>query len=254
MHSVVRVGKYRLYGGMRLLHNRCDVFYDNPLFSELLYPNPGNLGGTKTWGRYVRQTGQVNSAFVPAKPGTAEDYQRVESTWQRDAGTREPLSSLWGGWHPVRQAPDLPWLIVCPRDEIMQYWYARSLASWQHEVTQHLAARGDSWVIRLKQDRKHRMHSKNARVLWTADQYRGVITAHSVSAIDALLAGRPAIVWGQDPTCGCGTPWQDFASTGVVNQPTVDQVKIAAETWAQTTYPTLDTERAVTCVMNSSQP
>lgn len=249
MNQQVRVGQYLMYGGMRLQHYPCDVFYDNPLFSELIYPNPGNQGGQKTWGRFVRQSGQANSAFVPAQPGTPDDYDRLQREWQRDAGTDQPFDTLWGGWRDVKQARDLPWLIVCPRDAVLQYWYGRSLASWQHEVTQHLAARGDPYVIRHKQDRKHRMHDRPSRVLWTAQAYRGIVTAHSVSAIDAILAGRPAIVWGQDPTLGCGTAWQDFVSAGVVREPDQDQVKTAAWTWARTTYPTLDTERAVACVM-----
>lgn len=249
MNNQVRVGNYKLYGGMRLRDYRCDVFYDNPLFSELIYPNAGNAEGTKTWGRYVRQSGQANSCFVPDQPGTPDDYARLESEWQRDAKTSQGLDALWGGWRDVKEQRDLPWLVVCARDEIMQYWYARSLASWITEVTQHLAARGDRYVLRPKQDRKHRMQDPNSRVLWTAAQYRGVITAHSVSAIDATLAGRPAITWGQDPTLGVGTPWPEFVATGAVRQPTQDQVKIAACTWAKTTYPTLDTERAVECVM-----
>lgn len=249
MNQQVQIGAYKLYGGMRLQHYTCDVFYDNPLFSELIYPNPGNTNGQKTWGRYVRQSGQRNRCFVPAKPGTADDYRRLQREWQRDAGTAQTFDTLWGGWRDVQEARDLPWLVVCPRDEILQYWYGRSLASWQHEITQHLDARGDRYVIRHKQDRKHRMHRRDSRVLWTADQYRGIITAHSVSAIDAVLAGRPAIVWGQDPTCGCGTPWMDFLSAGVVYEPEADEVQTAAWTWAATTYPTLDTERAVECVM-----
>lgn len=249
MNQIIRYNNYRVYGGMRLRDHPCDVFYDNPLFSELIYPNPGNSGGQKTWGRFIRQTGQTNCCFVPEQPGTEDDYLRLESEWQRDAHTRKPLSTLWGGWHEVQQAPDLPWLIVCPRDEILQYWYGRSLVSWQTEVTQHLDARGDRYQIRVKRDRKHRMHNTQDRVLWTAANYRGVITAHSVSAIDALLAGRPAVVWGQDPTCGLATSWLDFISAGVVEEPELEEVQAAAWTWAKTTYPTLETERAIECVM-----
>jgi hypothetical protein len=93
------------------------------------------------------------------------------------------------------------------------------------------------------------MHDSYSRVIHTTQGYRGIITAHSVSSIDAILAGRPSVIWGQDPTCGLATPWSEFVSTGLVREPTQDQVKIAAWTWAKTTYPTLDTERAVKCVM-----
>ena len=249
MNFQVRVGNYSLYGGMRLRDYPCNVFYDNPLFSELIYPNAGNALGTKTWGRYVRQTGQVNACFVPEHTGTLDDYARLEREWQQDAHSTQGLDSLWGGWRAVQEVTHLPWLIVCPRDEILRYWYQTSLTVWQAEVCAVLQARGDRYVIRHKRDRKHRMQDPQTRVLWTAAQYRGVITAHSVSAIDAVLAGRPAVVWGQDPTLGVGTPWPEFVVTGQVHEPTLDQVKIAAWTWAKTTYPTLDTERAVLCVM-----
>lgn len=249
MNQQVRVGAYKLYGGMRLKDYTCDVFLDNPLFSELIYPNPGNANGQKTWARYVRQSGQTNRCFVPDQAGTVADYNRLQREWQRDAQSTAGLDSLWGGWRDVQEQQHLPWLIVCPRDQILQYWYGRSLLSWQTEITQHLDARGDRYVLRPKQDRKHRMHRTDSRVLWTAAQYRGIITAHSVSSVDAVLAGRPAVTWGQDPTCGLGTPWTEFIATGTVREPTQDQVKIAAWTWAKTTYPTLETERAVKCVM-----
>lgn len=250
MNQVMRVDQWRLYGGMRLRDHPCDVFLDNPLFSELLFPNPGNPAGTKTWGRFVRQTGQRNCAFVPEQPGTPADWQRLQRAWQRAARTTQTLDAVWGGWRDVREQADLPWLIVCPRDEIMQYWYQRSLASWLTAVCAHLDHVGHGYEIRHKPDRKHRRLPEQ-RVIWSAQQYRGVITAHSVSAIDALLAGRPAIVWGQDPTLGCGTPWADFLSAGTVLEPDVQQIQTAAQTWAKTTYPTLETERAVRCVMKS---
>jgi hypothetical protein len=249
MNQVVRIGEYKVYGGMRLQNYPCDVFLDNPLFSELIYPNPGNSGGQKTWGRYVRQSGQANRAFVPAEPGTPDDYSRLQREWQRDAHTTAGMDSIWGGWRDVKEAKDLPWLIVCPRDEILQYWYHRSLASWQHEVCNLLQARGDKYELRIKRDRKYRLNGEDARIIHIAHRYRGIITAHSVSSIDAILAGRPAVIWGQDPTLGCATPWTDFLSAGIVYEPDIDEVQTAAWTWAKTTYPTLDTERAVKCVM-----
>lgn len=249
MNQQVRVGPWRLYGGMRLRDYPCDVFYDNPLFSELIYPNPGNSGGQKTWGRFVRQSGQANACFVPEQLGTQSDYDRVEREWQRDAGTTQGLDSLWGGWRDVYEDPALPWLVVCPRDQILQYWYNISLEHWLTQVEQQLQALGHAYEIRLKRDRKYRMHHSHSRVIHTAQQYRGIVTAHSVSAIDAVLAGRPAVIWGQDPTLGCGTPWSEFVLTGQVRIPNLDQVQKAACTWARTTYPTLDTERAVLCVM-----
>jgi hypothetical protein len=249
MNHEVRVGQYSLYGGMRLKQYTCDVFYDNPLFSELIYPNPGNSGGQKTWGRFVRQTGQDNPCFVPDQLGTQQDYDRLEREWQRDAHTTQGMHSLWGGWRDVREDPDLPWLVVCPRDQILQYWYNISLEHWLTQVERLLQSRGDRYRLRVKQDRKHRMADPDTRVIHTAPQYRGIITAHSVSAIDAILAGRPAVIWGQDPTLGLATPWSEFAATGQVREPRIDQVQISAWTWARTTYPTLDTERAVECVM-----
>lgn len=249
MNHQVQVGQYSLYGGMRLKQYTCDVFYDNPLFSELIYPNPGNQGGQKTWGRFVRQTGQPNPCFVPDQPGTPQDYDRLEREWQRDAHTDQTFDTLWGGWRDVHEHTDLPWLVVCPRDQILQYWYNISLEHWLTQIERLLQSRGDRYRLRLKRDRKYRMHDRDARVIHTAQNYRGIVTAHSVSAIDAVLAGRPAVIWGQDPTLGCGTPWTEFESTGQVREPLRDQTQKAACTWARTTYPTLDTERAVKCVM-----
>lgn len=245
----MRIDGARAYGGMRLRHNPCNVFIDNPLFSELISTNHINPTASKLWARYVKQTGQRNNCFVPAEPGTEDDYLRLESQWQSVIKRSVKFDQLWSGWRDVKEDPSLPWLIACPRTEILEYWYGRTLVSWLAEVTAHLTARGDSYVVRSKQDRKHRMHDKQARIIWTAQQYRGVITAHSVSSIDAILAGRPAVIWGQDPSMGCATPWTDFLSAGIVYEPDVDEVKEAAWTWAKTTYSTLNAPEAVKCVM-----
>jgi hypothetical protein len=123
------------------------------------------------------------------------------------------------------------------------------LGTWRNLVTQALGTQPAVW--RPKPDRRHRITNLVPRVIHCADQYRGIITAHSVSAIDAILAGRPAVVWGQDPTCGTGTPWSEWVTTGRVREPSQDQVHAAACTWAATTWRTLDTERAVECIMKS---
>jgi hypothetical protein len=247
MHNLSQVNRWTLYGGMRLLDTPCDVFQDNPLFSELIFDNPMNPGHAKGWGRYVRQTGQANCAFVPEQPGRPQDYDRLEQISQRRG--RRSFDQLWGGWQAVEEADHLPWLVCEPRDEILQYWYGITLVTWQNLVTQALGTQPAVW--RPKPDRRHRITNVTPRVIHCADQYRGIITAHSVSAIDAILAGRPAVVWGQDPTCGTGTPWSEWVTTGRVREPSLDQVHAAACTWAATTWRTLDTERAVECIMKS---
>jgi hypothetical protein len=248
MHTIQQVGAYTSYAGMHLRDQPCDVFIDNPLFSEIIFDNPLNPGMAKGWGRYVRQTGQVNCAFVPEQPGTPQDYDRLNCLYQRRSRGQD-FDQLWGGWREVEEADAWPWLICEPRDEILRYWYNTSLSEWQHVITSRLTELGHAWQLRPKPDRRHRITNLVPRVIHCADQYRGVITAHSVSSIDAILAGRPAVIWGQDPTCGVGTPWPEFAIQGRVRLPSLDQVQTAACTWAATTYRTLQAEQAILCVM-----
>lgn len=248
MHSIQRVGAHTVYSGMHLRDHACDVFVDNPLFSEIIFDNPLNPGMAKGWGRYVRQTGQANACFVPAEPGTWQDYDRLNRLYHTRSGGQD-FDQLWGGWREVKAADTLPWLICEPRDEILRYWYHTSLAQWLHEITTGLRALGHAWHSRPKPIRRHRANRTVPRVIHCADQYRGVITAHSVSAIDAILAGRPAVIWGQDPTCGVGTPWSEFVTAGQVRLPSLLQVQTAACTWARTTYPTPPAEPAIPCVM-----
>jgi hypothetical protein len=47
MHNLSQVNRWTLYSGMRLRHTPCDVFQDNPLFSELIFDNPMNPGNAK---------------------------------------------------------------------------------------------------------------------------------------------------------------------------------------------------------------
>ena len=248
MHSIMRVGNVTAYAGMHLRDQPCDVFIDNPLFSEIIFDNPLNPGNAKGWGRYVRQTGQANAAFVPAKPGTWQDYDRLNNLYHRRSGGQD-FDQLWGGWREVEEADTRPWLICEPRDEILRYWYDTSLSAWEHQITSRLRELGHAWQVRPKPERIRRIGNVTPRVIHCADQYRGVITAHSVSAIDAILAGRPAVIWGQDPTCGVGTPWQEFETAGRVRTPRLDQIQTAACTWAATTYKTLEAEAAILCVM-----
>ena len=245
MHQKFKVGKYRVYGGMHLRDNPCDVFTDNPLFSEMIFDNPINPGNQKTWLRLVRQTGQANCCFVPQQLGKPQDYDRINTYYRRKAG--QDFDQLWGGWRPVESRPDLPWLVCEPRDEILRYWYNTSLSEWRTLIQDALG--DEPYHVRPKPIRRLRANGTVPRVIHMMTQYRGVITAHSVSAIDSILAGRPAVIWGQDPTLGCGTPFQEWERDHHVRMPSLDQVQTAACTWAATTYSSLDTEKAVQCVM-----
>jgi hypothetical protein len=238
---------YRIYTGMKLRHNPCDVFIDNPLFSEIIFDNPVNSGNSKTWGRFVRQSGQANAAFVPEQPGTWKDYDRLNNLYRRKSG--QDFDALWGGWRAVEQATDWDWLVCEPRDEILRYWYDTDLESWRQQIAETLTRLGHTYQFRPKPIRRHRVNNITPRVIHIAPQYRGVITAHSVSAIDSLLAGRPAVVWGQDPTCGCATPWQEFETAGQVRRPSLDQIQNAACTWAATTHKLLESPEAIKCIM-----
>jgi hypothetical protein len=245
MHQNFRVGRYTVYGGMQLRDNPCAVFVDNPLFSEMIFRNAVNPTGGKTWQRFVRQTGQANCCFVPEQQGTGQDYDRLNSYFRRKSG--QDFDHVWGGWRPVESRPDLPWLVCEPRDEILRYWYGTTLSEWRTQIQDALGA--EPYHVRPKPIRRERSNGTVPRVIHMMAEYRGVITAHSVSAIDAILAGRPAVIWGQDPTLGCGTPFQHWEADHAVRIPSLDQVQTAACTWAATTYSSLDTERAVECVM-----
>lgn len=240
-----KVDHHWVYSGMQLRDNPCAVFVDNPLFSEIIFPSAGNPTGQKTWQRYVRQTGQANCCFVPEQPGTWQDWDRLNTYWRRKTGG--DFDQLWGGWRPVESQSDLPWLVCEPRDEILRYWYNTTLAEWRTQIADALG--DEPYHVRPKPVRRLRSNGTVPRVIDIMAQYRGVITAHSVSAIDAILAGRPAVIWGQDPTLGCGTPFQQWERDHHVRTPSLDQVQSAACTWAATTHPSLDTERAVRCVM-----
>jgi hypothetical protein len=233
-------GQYRVYGGMHLKENACDLFQDNPLFSELIFPNPMNPAGSKTWQRYVPQTaGQVNPAFVPNDLATSDlAWRRLQRRWQRAGGS--DFLELYGGAHPCESPQDQPWLICAPRAEILHYWYNTDLAAWQHEVISTLDRLGHTWEWRAKPIRRLRSNNTVPRVTQIVQGYRGVITAHSVSAIDSILRGRPAVVWGQDPTLGLGTPWSEFADSGVTRTWSPGDLEARLWTWASVTHHSLE--------------
>jgi hypothetical protein len=239
-HRVENWGHLRVYAGMHLKEHACDLFQDNPLFSELIFRNVMNPSGAKTWQRYVpQQPGQAAPAFVPDDLETSpRAWQRLQRRWQRAGGG--DFLELYGGSHACESPPELPWLICAPRDEILRYWYNTTLESWQHLVMSTLQRLGHTGVWRAKPERRLRTTNTVPRVTQIVQGYRGVITAHSVSAIDATLLGRPAVVWGQDPTLGLATPWWEFAQQGQHRVWTTQDLEPRLWTWAACTHHSLE--------------
>lgn len=226
----------QLYGGFHLRDTACDVFQDNPLFSELIFSNPVEPTMRKTWQRYVAQTGQATPAHLPEYPGDISDWNRLERQWSRG---RVSLESLWGGWQHIEPSFHLPWLIVCPRPETFHYWYGYDLDLWLNATIKLCERYNYPYRVRTKPDRKQRTLPQD-RIIHNGQHYGGIITCHSVAQIDGLLAGRPVIVYGADATLGCATPYSEWIHTGECTVPIIDQIQTAACAWAATTYRSLD--------------
>lgn len=237
--QISKLGDLRLYGGFHLKHTPCDVFQDNCLLSELMFDNPPWIRGMrKNYQRWVAQTGQANPVFLPEKHGEETDWLRLQQEITRGQGS---LESIWHGFKTVQTNIVKPWIIAAPRTEVLEYWYDITLEEWLEIVITEVLRQGYDYILRTKGKRTSRKQPES-RIIHSVGEYAGVITAHSVSSIDSILGGRPAVIWGQDPSCGTATPWKEFCA-GHIRTPTDAEVYRASWSWASTSYNRLHLEK-----------
>jgi len=210
-------------------------YFDNPQLPHLLYQGEWNPKGYKNWCRIVEgnTATQTSTPIRPGQTGSARiNRQLAEVTdgnithWKQIVGERRDCT-LRG---------DV--VMLCPPSEgVFKHYYQTTKALWINRWRRLLEDRGFRVIIRNKPNREDREQHSNR--LYQKLHKQGVaftVSIHSVSAIESILAGVPAVVEGRHPADNLGTPMMQFLKTGEINKPTVQEQNIWIERLLMDTF------------------
>lgn len=111
---------------------------------------------------------------------------------------REPERARSFGYKFKRFTPGKKILLVPPSNKVMEMFGQPSPEQWVEQVIQQLKPYTDRPVeVRLKPLRSERVSTKTMDAA-LADNVHCLITYNSIAAVEALMAGKPAIVLGQN--------------------------------------------------------
>jgi len=212
------------------------VFIDNPEVPQLLWPNPANPQGRKTWTRCVRGdlfthtegsgTHRVNSLLREHSAGKLTD-------WCDLIRIQAPIHSV-----------DCRTVLICPVSAPNYvHYYGTTQTAWLQSVTGALKTLGYTWEIRQKPGRKQRVGNQLTDQLATR-KYCATISQHSASATESICAGVPAVVTGPHPIGACATPWREFAQ-GELRMPHPDTVRTQIDHILNNTYHKSELEKEI---------
>jgi hypothetical protein len=179
-------------------------FWDNPEFSHLLYPNPANTAGLKTWIRLVPHSIMTKHSDTPGEARVNEQLKRdsggVLTTW-RDIYAPRPVVSR--GKHA---------LIIASSPNCYRYYYNITRETWLDKIRTGLDKLGWTSEVRIKTGRGDRNGGNQLYRQLETGKYDLIVNQHSASTIESLLAGVPAVC--DNLHCGGDliTTWQDFVA------------------------------------------
>tara|TARA_R110000822_G_scaffold58665_1_gene146632 strand:- start:1283 stop:1660 length:378 start_codon:yes stop_codon:yes gene_type:complete len=98
--------------------------------------------------------------------------------------------------------------------------------AWVAEICRRLKEQGYVPIVRGKPTRTLRSRSEHSRLYWDLahGDYVATVSQHSVSAMESILAGVPAVVTGPHPCGNLATTFDDFLNNDI-NLPRRDQVE-----------------------------
>lgn len=198
-------------------------FYDNPELPHLLYPNPANPKGAKDWIRLV-----PNEILTQPKSGSGTE--RINRLLSEHSGTSMV-------WQDLVYPHDVLWsnsnrVLVCPSSaNCYHYYYNDDVNIWIKKTCDDLRRLGYEPVVRTKPSRTLRRDkplSRLGRELAQGD-YLCTVSQHSVTALETILEGYPAVVTGVHGAGFLATPWEEFEQ-GEIRLP----MTIEIESWMDT--------------------
>lgn len=217
-------------------------YWDNPQLPHLLYKGPWNPRGYKNWLRLVPGNTATQSGVGPRRKSNgklcAAGPQRINGqiatvterqclSWHDIVGPRKPMG--------VKTKTAL----LCPSGAgIFPHYYGINKADWIREKTTYLESQGWRVILRDKPSRRGREECDNGRLYEQlhAENIGITVSIHSVTPVESLIAGVPAIVEGRHAGGDIATPWSEFESTGNIRTPHETEVDAWVDRLCYDTY------------------
>lgn len=206
-------------------------YLDNPQLPHLLYRGEHNPLGFKNWCRMVEGSVSTN-VNTPRRDvaGSERINQQLDSitrgkitSWTQLVGTRRDC---------VERGSTV--LLCPPSAGVFRNYYNTTGAEWCQGWRTTLEERGYRVQVRSKPHREAR--ENNNRLYQQLDNIAFTVSIHSVSAVESILAGVPAVVSGDHPAGAIGTPAQEFLETNQLRTPCVDEQDAWVEQLLQDTF------------------
>ena len=196
-------------------------FWDNPELPHLLYDNPANPSGAKTFIRWVKGSIMTASSDTPGEQRVNDLLRKLSNntltTWRDIVAPRDVRRTR-------RHA-----LIIASSPNCYRFYYNTTREQWLSKVQHTLEQQGWTWELRIKQGRKARRSNKLMDQLATG-HYGLVVNQHSASTMESILAGVPVVC--DNDHCGgpLVTQFKDFSEGADPQECTSAEV----EQWMQT--------------------
>ena len=181
-------------------------FIDNPELPHLVYPNPSNPLGHKSWSRVVR------GAILTQESSGQDHSQRINQT------LKDLSSSIITEWqelvmprHVIRHDSDI--VLLCPSSaNCFEYYYDTTRTRWIESVSSLVRNQGLEPIVWDKPARRARTQHAETRLhtRLLQDPPLCTVSQHSVAALETLLAGVPAVVTNTHGTGELATPAEEF--------------------------------------------
>jgi hypothetical protein len=129
-------------------------------------------------------------------------------------------------------------VLLCPvTDQSFKYYYNTSRTDWMWRWCAWCEKHGYEPVIRKKPTRETRRDNADRRLYnhLLMEDYAFTISQHSVSAVESIMAGTPAVTTGPSPVGSLNTP-PEWAQQDVFVIPEVEVVWEWIQRWASNTY------------------
>ena len=210
-------------------------YWDNPQLPHLLYQGVWNPKGYKNWCRIVECNTATQTA-TPIRTGQTGSARINRQLGEVTNGTITHWEQIVGDRSDCRLRGDV--VMLCPPSgPVFEHYYATTKGLWIHRWRRILEDRGYTVIIRDKPQRQKReQHQNRLYQQLQKKQIAFTVSIHSVSAIESILAGVPAVVEGRHPADNIGTAAEKFLQTGEINTPTVQEQNIWIERLLMDTF------------------
>lgn len=203
-------------------------FLDNAELPHLLYPSKINPRGQKEWVRMVPGailTQQQSASGTERVNRLLSDFAGQQITWQ-DLVKPQPV-----------RLRDVKRVLLCPSSpNCYEYYYNTTQSAWIKRMTELFASKGYTVDVRHKPTRDDRRDTrKRLGAILQSTDYFATVSQHSVSAVESILAGTPAITTGPHPCGNLATPLEQFTS-GEIRRPSLEQTEAWIDALLGNTY------------------